>query len=222
VSSAPSRAARQERGAAHHGLRQQLPLVIALTIVTLTGTAVTYQALRIQARANGADAQSVAETLNLATRQVNAEIAARAYERLAGQYVIMLSKAEAIAKTDPVEAALQRQSAQDFAILGGFAGYLKARSGKAAFDYDFAYRTELRRGDVAGVPTERPGITAARADRDHDRVRVLALAVVGLLGVIVLITLARINSEHRRRLLFGGGAAAAYAGLVLVASQQVW
>ena len=222
MSATPRRSPRRERGLAHHLLKQHLPLVVALTLVTLTGTATTYQALRIQGEANGADAQSVADTLRVANREINAEIAARAYEGMAGHYVTMLSAAGAIAKTDPIQAELERRIARDFAMRGGILGYLSAESPTAIFNYEAEYEAVLRGGDATGVPTEQPARTAARADRDHDRVRVLGLTVVGLLGVIVLITLARISRTHLHRILFGGLAGTSYAALVVVAALQVW
>lgn len=198
-------------------VERHLPLVIALTVVALTGTLTAFQALRIESRAGGADAESVAETLRVASRQINAEIAARAYESLAGEYVTMMSQADAIAAADPARATLERNIARDFAIRGGILPYLSAQAADAIFDYARAYRVLLGSGDLTGVPAGRPGATAERADRDHRRVRVLGLDVVGLLAVIVLITLARITRERTRRLFFGSLAATAYLGLLVVA-----
>jgi hypothetical protein len=198
-------------------VERHLPLVIALTVVALTGTFTAFQALRIESQAGGADAESVAETLGVASRQINAEIAARAYQNLAGEYVTMMSKADAIAATDPPQAMLERNIARDFAIRGGILPYLSAQTADATFDYARAYRVLLRSGDVTGVPAGRPAATAKRADRDHRRVRILGLDVVGLLAVIVLITLARVTRERTRRLLFESLAAAAYLGLLVVA-----
>jgi hypothetical protein len=199
--------------------RWELTIAAAIALVAVTGAVLTYLSIQQESAAVEADRQSVVETMLVQNQRVSAETQARAYGELAARYRQLMAEAGALAATDPDQASLLRQDAAGF-LLPGVTQYLTGAGATAQYNFPAALQGALTVSETTSIPPSQPGRTAQLADRHRQMSGHIALCAVGLLGVVVLLTLARLQTPERRKRAVFGAAVIGYAVAVIAAIAQ--
>jgi hypothetical protein len=185
-------------------------------VTSVSGAILTYLSVQQESAASGADEQSVIETILVQQRRSGASTQTFASGDLAARYRRLLADAEALEATDPARAAVSRQLANSIANQTGILEFLSGTEAESRFDYQANLDAALHYSDVLAIPPDQPDRTAARADAHRARSQALALGAVGMLGVVVLLTLARVGRRRWPRLGLFAAATAGYLTVVLV------
>jgi len=196
--------------------RWELIIALALAVTTVSGALLTYLSVRQESAAAGADEQTVIETILVQQRRTGASTQTHANGDLAARYRSLLAEAEALEATDPARAAVTRQLANAIANQTGIAEFLSGTGASGRLDYRANLEAALHYSDVMAVPLDQPDRTAARADAYRDRSQALAMGAVGMLGVVVLLTLARVGRRRWPRIGLFAAATAGYVAVVVV------
>jgi hypothetical protein len=196
--------------------RWELVVALALAVTSVSGAVLTYLSVRQESAASGADEQAVIETILVQQRRTGASTQTYANGDLAARYRSLLADAEALEATDPERAAVTRQLATAIANQTGIVEFLSGTGASSRFDYGANLEAALRYSDMMAIPLDQPERTAARADTYRDRSQALALGAVGMLGVVVLLTLARVGRRRWPRLGLFAAATAVYVAVVVV------
>jgi hypothetical protein len=220
----PGQRARQPGQAApartRESKRWELIIAVSIALVTVTGAALTYLSIQQEAAAVEADRQSVVETLQVQNQVVSAATEARAYGILAARYRQLMAEASVLAGTDPEQAAMLRADAVGFA-LNGVTQYTTGTGAAAQYNFAAALQGALTVAQSSTIPADQPARTAALAEQHRQVAASVALSVVGLLGVVVLLTLARVVTAERLKRGLLGAAAAGYLAAVIAAVVQL-
>jgi hypothetical protein len=199
--------------------RWELVIAASIALVAVTGAVLTYLSIQQESAAVEADRQSVVETMLVQNQRVSAETQARAYGGLAARYQQLMAEAGALSGTEPDQASLLQQDAAGF-LLPGVTQYLTGTGATARYNFPDALQGALTVDETTSIPPSQPGRTAQLAEHHRQMAGWIALSAVGLLGVVVLLTLARLlTTERRKRALFGA-AVLGYAVAVIAAIAQ--
>ncbi|WP_329429733.1 hypothetical protein OG339_15150 [Streptosporangium sp. NBC_01495] len=178
-------------------------VAIAIGLSTITGASASYAAVRLNSQAVDADRQAVVETIQVRTAGVVGHMSSRSKGGQAVQYRTLHAQADAIEAVDPDEARILRDLA-DGLLIDQYIDrrYLPGAGAAAKWDYEMSEAAVVRGHEIFTVPGDQPVRTARRADALHDRVGHLTLTVVGTLGIVLLLTVARLVAPRwRDRLL---------------------
>jgi hypothetical protein len=196
--------------------RWELIIALALAVTSVSGAVLTYLSVQQESAAADADEQAVTETILVQQRQAGASTQTFANGDLAARYRRLLADAEALEATDPERAAVTRQLAAAIANQTGILEFVSGPGASGRFDHQANLEAALHYSDVLAIPPDQPDRTAARADAYRDRSQALALGAVGMLGVVVLLTLARVGRRRWPRVGLFAAATAGYLGVVVV------
>lgn len=191
-------------------VRWSVALPVAIALVTITGAGLTYLSIRQESTAVDHDRRAVVQTVLVQARHTGASAQTHAFGGLAAQYRAMLAEAEAMQDADPERAATMRALARSFGTKALIYDYMTGSGESLRFDYEAQLQAALRNSDAIAPPENQPELTAARAREYHDRARVLALTVVGMLAVVVLLMVARMTNRNTRRVPLAVAAAVGY------------
>lgn len=199
--------------------RWELVIAASIALVAVTGAVLTYLAIQQESAATEADRQSVVETMLVQNQRVSAEAQARAFGELAVRYRQLMAEAGVLSGTEPDQASLIRQDAAGF-LVPGVTQYLTGIGATARYSFPDALQGALTVDETTGIPPSQPARTALLAEHHRKMSGRIALSAVGLLGVVVLLTLARLQTaEWRKRAVFGA-AVIGYAVAVIAAIAQ--
>jgi hypothetical protein len=192
-------------------------LPVAIALVTITGAVLTYLSIRQESTAVDNDRLAVIQTVLVQSRETGAEAQTHAFGGLAAQYRAMLAQADAVEAEDPAAAQADRALAQSFATTALIRGFMSGAEASSTFDYAGQMQAALHNSDAVAPPENQPALTAATADRYHNRARWLAGSVVGMLVVVVLLMLARLSRARSRRLVLTAVSAVGYLAALALA-----
>ncbi|MBV1856014.1 hypothetical protein [Catellatospora tritici] len=208
---------RAPRPPARTSRRHELVVAIAIGVATITGATVTYFSLQRDSAAADLDQQAVIETVLVHQKLTSARAQTHAFSGMATRYRHMLADADVSELTDPREAEVARQLARSFRIRTGIDQFLHGTDATTRFDTDAQYQAALHQFDLFAIADAQPDATAARADAQRDISRRLNISVVGLLGVVVLLTFARVARRRPVRVALLMVSALGYLGAVTAA-----
>jgi hypothetical protein len=215
----PSPAGREQPGKAPgRGPRSEskgweLTIAVSIAVAAVTGAALTYAAIQKQAAAADNDRQSVVQTIEVQTQRVTAETQAGAGGTLAARYRQLMAEADVLSATDPDQATLFRLNAVGFIDNNyGVSDYLSGTGATAHYDYSAALQGALAASSTSGVlPAGEPELTAKLAEHDSAVSERIRICVIGILGVVVVLTIARLTRMRRDKQLLFAVAALGYA-----------
>jgi hypothetical protein len=197
-------------------LSWELGIALALAVTTITGALLTYLSIQRESAASDADQQAVIETILVEQRSAGAGASTYALGGLAARYRRMLAEAEALQASDPQRAERTRQVAAGLAAQSGLYEFLTGPGAAGRFDYDARLEAALHYSDVVAIPADQPARTAANADALRNRSRTLAMGAVGMLGVVVLLTVARVVRRDIWRIGLVTAAGGTYLAALIV------
>jgi hypothetical protein len=153
---------------------------------------------------------------------VAARIQVDANDTLAARYRQLMAEASVLSSTDEDQSMLARLNAVGFIATSGVSDYLTGTGATAHYDDSAALQGALAVDTTAAIlPPDEPALTAKTAVRDYRTSRRIRISIVSLLGVVVLLTTARLSKAKKWRHGLFATAALGYTVATVAAIIQV-
>jgi hypothetical protein len=180
--------------------RWELIIAASIAWVAMTGAVLTYLAIQKESAAVESDRESVVQTVMVQNQNVAAKIQVDANGTLAARYRQLMAEASVLSSIDEDQAILSRLNAAGFIATAAVSDYLTGTGATARYDDSAALQGVLAADATsANLPADEPALTAKRAAHDYVISRRIRISIVGLLGVVVILTVARLAKARKLR-----------------------
>jgi hypothetical protein len=220
----PGEAAEGEDPKAESKESKRWEVIIAASIAAaaMTGAVLTYLAIQKESAAVESDRESVVQTVMVQNQNVAAKIQVDADDALAARYRQLMAEAGVLSGLDADQAILARLNAVGFIVSSGVSDYLTGTGATARYDDSAALQGTLAADSTsANLPPDEPALTAKIAAHDYLTSRRIRISIVSLLGIVVLLTIARLSKTKKWRRGLFAAAALGYVVATVAAIVQV-